>query len=222
MATKNGALRHSLALAALFVVGTGCGARSGMSPGDLRRSEYPAWVTQGSGCQTQDGIRSFLGVGAVAGIRNMALARTTSDNRARAEAAKVFELYVTGLVKGYVETANAQATGSDGLQDASLVAIDDAHIEQAIKAMMAVSLNGIQVVEHWLHPVDGGVYALARLDLHTFIEDLNRIKELPEPIRDFARRNAEALHSQCAHESAVAPPPAAAAPTPAIPPAVAK
>lgn len=204
MATKNGMLRRGSAFVLLLGLATGCGARSGMPPGDLRRSAYPAWVLGGSGCQTQGGIRGFFGVGAVAGIRNMALARTTSDNRARAEAAKVFETYVTSLVKGYVESVNAQATGPDGLQDASLVAINDVHIEQAIKAMMAVSLNGISIAEHWLHPVDGGVYALARLDLHTFVEDLNRIKELPEPIREYARRNAEALHAQCAHDTSSA------------------
>lgn len=200
MATRNGALQCITALVAVLLICDGCGARSGLAPGVLQRSDYPGWVVAGSGCRSQEGILGFYGVGAVAGIRNVALARTTSDNRARAEAANVFETFVTQLVKDYVETANAQATGTDGLQDASLAAIGDVHIEQAIKAMMAVSLNGIQLVEHWVHPLDGGVYALARLDLHTFVEDLNRIKELAEPICEFARRNANNLHAQCAHD----------------------
>lgn len=200
MAMRDNFVRRSTAFVALLLVCCGCGAHSGMAAASLRRQDYPAWVVQGSGCQSQNGVRSFFGVGAVAGIRNTALARTTADNRARAETAKVFEAYVTGLVKAYIDSAAAQATGPDGLQDASLTAIDASHIETAIKAMTAVSLNGIQLAEHWLHPIDGGVYALARLDLHTFVEALNRLKEVSDSMRDFARHSAETLHAQCAHE----------------------
>jgi hypothetical protein len=49
----------------------------------------PPWVTKGSGAFDVAGSKVFYGVGVASGIRNKALLRQTSDNRARAEIAKI-------------------------------------------------------------------------------------------------------------------------------------
>ena len=50
--------------------------------------EYPDWVLKNGGAYG-GGRRVFYGVGSVTGIKNHALARTTADNRARADLASL-------------------------------------------------------------------------------------------------------------------------------------
>ena len=51
-------------------------------------SAEPEWVRKGAGAFLNKGDKAFYGVGAVSGVMNKPLARTTADNRARAEIAK--------------------------------------------------------------------------------------------------------------------------------------
>lgn len=153
---------------------------------------YPDWVSRGSGAFGGE-ERVFYGVGSASGIRNQALARTTADNRARAEIAKVFETYSASLMKDYMASTTA------GDMSASS---EEQHVEQAIKTFSAATLSGVQVVDHWVHPQDGTYYSLARLDLATFTDNLGKMKELNEKVRDYVRANAEKAHMELEKEEA--------------------
>lgn len=96
----------------------------------------PAWVNAGS-LIADDG--AVLGVGAVSGIRNPALQRTTADNRARAEIAKLYKVTQTEL------------KADDGSA-------------RTLRTETSRALLGVQIVDHWTDPADGTLYALARLD----------------------------------------------------------
>ena len=141
----------------------------------------PAWVTRGSGAVTEEGKRVFYGVGMVSGIYNKALARTTAENRARAELGKIFKTYSASLMRDYMAatTAGTMETTSE-----------EQHIDQAIKTFSAVTLNGVMIVDHFVDS-DGTNYALARLDLAEFSGALQQMKELDAQTRDFVRANAE-------------------------------
>jgi hypothetical protein len=118
--------------------------------------EYPDWVRRGSGAGTVDGVRGFFGVGAVSGIQNPALARSTADNRARAEVAKILEIYVSTTTITKPESAPGKG---DGTKD------------QAIRTLSAATLTGVVIAEHWYHP-DGTVFALASLAWDDFQKGL--------------------------------------------------
>ena len=68
----------------------------------------PGWVSRGSASVTSGKRRVFYGVGAAGGIRNPALLRSTADNRARAELAKVFEVFSASLMKDYMDSSGTQ------------------------------------------------------------------------------------------------------------------
>ena len=173
---------------------SGCSShRPGDAPSSLQGIDYPDWVTKGSGAFGQDQTKSFYGVGQVSGIKNAALARTTADNRARAEIAKIFETYSASLMKDYAASTTA------GDQTATS---EEQHVEQAIKTFSAVTLNGVQVVDHWFHPTDGSIYALARLELGAFTESLSKMTELNAKVRDYVRANAERAHADLEAEEA--------------------
>ncbi len=147
--------------------------------------QYPEWVMKGSGAFGGEQGRVFYGVGSVSGIKNAALAKTTADNRARAEIAKIFETYSASLMKDYMASTTA------GDMKASS---EEQHVEQAIKTFSAVTLSGVQVVDHWINPQDGTWYALAQLDLQTFKDNIDKAKELSGAVRDYVRKNAEKAH----------------------------
>jgi hypothetical protein len=161
------------------------GKQEGSAPANFQGVDYPEWVMKGSGAFGGEEGRVFYGVGSVTGIKNHALARTTADNRARAEIAKIFEVYSASLMKDYMASTTA------GDMSASS---EEQHVEQAIKTFSATTLSGVQVVDHWFHPVDGTVYALARLDLESFTDNLSKMKELNAKVRDYVRKNAERVH----------------------------
>ena len=173
-----------IAFVAFGLAACGGDKTEGDEPQNLKGIDYPEWVLKGSGAFGGEAGRVFYGVGSVSGIKNHALARTTADNRARAEIAKIFEVYSASLMKDYMASTTA------GDMSASS---EEQHVEQAIKTFSAQTLSGVQVVDHWFHP-DGTVYALAQLDLEGFTNALDRMKELNAEVRDYVRKNAEKVH----------------------------
>jgi hypothetical protein len=162
---------------------------------------YPAWVTKGSGAFGGEGGKAFYGVGLVSGIKNQALAVQSADNRARAEVAKTMETYSASLSKDYM----ASTTAGD-----MTASSEEQHVENAIKTFSAVTLSGVQIVDHWFHP-DGTVYALAQLDLNTFKDNIDKAKELNAQVRDYVKKNAEKAHMDLEAEEAKRAPAAPAA-----------
>jgi len=175
----------SVAMLGLVACGGGQKETNDSAPSNLQGIDFPEWVTKGSGAFGGEEGRVFYGVGEVSGIKNHALARTTADNRARAEIAKIFEVYSASLMKDYMASTTA------GDMSASS---EEQHVEQAIKTFSAATLSGVQIVDHWFHPTDGSVFALARLDLSSLTNNLEKMKELNEKVRDYVRKNAERVH----------------------------
>lgn len=164
---------------------TACGGGQKTEEGQITPGgpvvEYPEWVNKGSGAF--GGEKKILyGVGSASGIRNHSLARTTADNRARAEISKIFETYSASLMKDYQASITA---GDFSASDEQQL------VEQAIKTFSATTLNGVEIVDHWIHPVDGTIYSLARLDMDGFADTLSKQKELNEKVKEKVRRAAE-------------------------------
>ncbi|NIR56328.1 MAG: hypothetical protein GWO42_17885 [Nitrospinaceae bacterium] len=126
--------------------------------------------------------KAFYGVGLASGIRNSALLRETSDNRARSSLADIFEVYIKKLNKDYMESAT---TG-----DMSATS-ETQYIERAMKSVSSMTLNGSEIVDHWQNPDNGEMYALARVDLETFQQNLDKYKELSAEVRNRIKVQAE-------------------------------
>lgn len=173
------------AAAILFLSFLGCaGAKkeSAVAPPAQPASAEPEWVRKGAGAFLNKGDKAFYGIGSVSGVMNKSLARTTADNRARAEIAKVFETYSASLMRDYA----ASTTAGDFKKTS-----EEQNIEQAVKTFSAATLSGVVIIDHWTDPQDNTIYALAKLDLENFKETLNKMKELNAEVRDFVRKNAE-------------------------------
>lgn len=157
--------QRRLRLASLFVVlmvGAGCASLGGPVAGTGSSVPYPAWVKEGSHLQPDGQDKTFVGLGAVRGIRNVALARSTADNRARAELARLLDAYVAAWVQDAPEGA-----GREGL----------------LKLLTATSLSGVQIVEHYFNPDDGSVYSLAKLNLSHVVQRMQAQADLPTALK---------------------------------------
>ncbi len=156
--------------------------------------EHPDWVTRGSGAFGGDSNKKiFYGVSSSTGVRNPTLARTTADNRARDEISKIFEVYSASLMKDY----QASTTAGDFTATS-----DEQHVESVVKTFTANHLSGIEVVDHWIHPVDGTIYSLAKLDMDGFAEQLASMKELDGKVKEQVKRAAEKAFSDLEAEEA--------------------
>jgi hypothetical protein len=164
---------------------TGCA--SSPKPTADTAAAGPEWVMKGSGAFDVDGTKVFYGVGAASGIRNKALLRQTADNRARAEIARTMEIYVASLSKDYM----ASTTAGD-MSESS----EEQHVETALKTFTKATLHGTQIVDRWMDPADGSMYALCELDLLAFKDALDNYKELDEKVRDYVRDNADRMHHE--------------------------
>jgi len=158
----------------------------GCAGSSLRGGKMPDWVKEGSGTFRDAGEKVFYGVGAVVGIQNEPLARTSAENRARAEVGKIFETYTASLMKDYM----ASTSGDAALTSQSPV-VEEQHIEQSIKTFSAVTLSGVMIIDRWVDAASETHYALARLDLEKFKDSIDRIQELNAQTRDFILKNAD-------------------------------
>lgn len=111
----------------------------------------PDWVRRGS--RVKDGV--VYGLGSASGIGNTSLARSTAANRGRAEIARILQVYSASLMRDY------QASTTAGDFSASS---EEQRVEQAIKTYSDGLLNGTEVREYWLDPINNTWYALVVLD----------------------------------------------------------
>jgi hypothetical protein len=143
----------------------------------------PKWVEKGPGSMMKDG-KAFYGVGGVSGIRNEPLAMEAADNRAKADLAKIMDTYTSYLMRDYA----ASTTAGDFTKTS-----EEQNVERALKTFVSANLSGVVIVDRWEKEDKGGktIYALAKMDLETFKDQVGRMKELNEAARDFVRKNAE-------------------------------
>jgi len=168
-----------------------CGSKEVTKTTPIQEIEAPDWVKKGSGAFDDDKGKVFYGVGSASNIGNYALLRSTADNRARSEIAKIFEFYTASLMKDYTASTSAGEAN---------VHADEQHVEEAIKTVSSATLSGVEIVDHWQHPATGELFSLAKLDLESFKDSLQNARELNARAREFIRENADKLHQELKEE----------------------
>src|ERR1700694_6267256 len=126
-----------MAVAALVA----CSGKKPEMSNQVQRASGPGWVNRGSGAFGGDKGKMFYGVGIASGTHNVAMRRSTSDSRARAEIAKTLETYVAVLSKVY------QASTTAGDMSASS---EEQHVQQALKTYSQMELSGAGLIDHWV------------------------------------------------------------------------
>jgi len=189
----NGLRNIALVLVSALALGA-CGGGVKKSP---IADNAPEWVNKGSGAmKDKDGKQVFYGVGAVQGVRNIPLARTSADDRGRAEIAKTMNTMVTVLGKDYA----ASVTAGDMTKSS-----EEQMISQTQKVFAKFTLHGSVPVDHWVdrsNPNSNIVYSLVKLDMASVQASLAESKELDSKVRDYVKANADKAFDEMAAEEA--------------------
>ncbi len=170
----------------------GGGTKEGVVHNNTPAVEYPEWVARGSGAFGGE-KKVIYAVGAKSGIKNPALLRSAAGNQARAEMQKIFETYTASLMKDYAASTTAGDFSASS---------EEQHVEQAVKTFAAGTLNGVEIVDQWIHPTDGTFYALARLDVERFMDLVDQSKELNAKVKERVKRAAEKSFAELEREEA--------------------
>jgi len=158
---------------------TGC---AGKTKNLFRQTAEPDWVKKGS-CALKDGKgHAFYGVGSVWGIKNPSLMRTTSENRARAEISKLFNVYTASLMSDFQMSAMA------GNVDKTT---EEVHVEQTIKTFTKAKLSGVMIIDHWINRETGEFFSLACMKLSEFEGFMKNAEELSETLRKRVLEHSE-------------------------------
>ena len=164
-------------------------------PKALIEYKPPAWVLSGGGAFTDKQGKAFYGVGSATGIKNYSLQRQVADDRARADLAKVFEVYTETLTKDYQAhtTAGSFATSTE-----------EQNSEAAVKVVVSTTLRGVTIIDHFEIPERGELISLARLDYDAFkrnVVQAEEFKVLPPKVRQDIKDRADALHKEMEKEA---------------------
>ena len=151
----------------------------------------PEWVTKGSGAFRDEKGKAFFGVGVSSESKNYATLWETANVRARNEVATVFQVYLASLTKDYLSH----------IGDVTIRSSEDQVLwERAIKQVTSITLNGVEIVDRWQHPETMTMFTLARLDLDSFKNKLDRMKELDARVRTYIRKNSDRLFDELEKE----------------------
>jgi hypothetical protein len=163
-----------------------CGGKT-MVESDLGIKGAPDWVNKGTQVLNDRNGRLFHGVGSAPALGDESLQRSTADERARAEVARVFSTYMD-----VVSTDYAAAAGAGGKADA------DQAVSRQIKAVTRVNLSGAKIIARWLDRKANTVYALAELDLKHVKDTVQGSRDMNDDLRRYIERNADNIFDKVA------------------------
>ena len=190
-------MKNFIMILILTLVGTACSSIPTIPDPPKALVEYdpPKWVLKGGGAYSDGEGEAFYGVGSATGIKNFSLQRQVADDRARADLAKVFEVYTETLTKDYQAhtTAGSFATSTE-----------EQNSEAAVKVVVSSTLRGVMIVDHFEIPERQEFISLARLDYDAFkrnVEQAEEFKVLPHKVRQDIKDRADALHEEMEAEA---------------------
>lgn len=142
----------------------------------------PAWVTQPAKYKPS-GEPLLCGEGSVAGAKNISLAQSGAQGRARTALARMLEVKVKAMLKDY--QASVSASGGAGS-----VASDEQAIVDASKQITNTTLQGTEVLETWVSS-KGTLHALVCLNVPKFKAALASMSQVNEKLKKAVEQRAE-------------------------------
>jgi len=145
-------------------------------------SGRPGWVDKGGAFYKGDAGKGFYGVGSASNMSNVSLRRTTADTQARADLARIFSSEIANLVKIY----QREVIGGGG--DASAA---EQLAQEATVAFTDMDLSGAQIFDRFYDSVERTQYSLAYLDLESFKNQVEKMKQLSKEVQEAIIKNSE-------------------------------
>lgn len=166
----------------------GCSGKT-MVESDLGIKGAPDWVNEGTQALSDKGGRLIHGVGSAAPLGDESLQRSTADNRARAEVARVLSTYMDVLQQDYTASVHS----AEG-------AAADASVSRDIKSASQVVLNGAKIIGRWKDKKTGTVYSIAELDMQRAKALIQGVESMNQGLKAYVQDHGDAVFDRFAKE----------------------
>lgn len=184
------ALRCAAALLAAAALAA-CSSGPTKVESDLGIEGAPDWVNEGNQALMAEQDRLIHGVGVAPSMDDDSLQKSTADDRARAEVARVLSSFMDVAARDYTAS-----TGADESE------ISEQRISRQIEAVTRQNLSGAEIIARWRDPETGKLYSLAELDLQRFQESLGASQQLNRGLRDHIQSDGRNIFDRMAEEDA--------------------
>lgn len=168
-----------------------CGGATNIES-DLGIKGAPDWVNEGTQAVSDRNGRLIQGVGSAPELGDPSLQRSTADNRARAEIARVLSSYMDVALNDYQASSSAGGAAGDVAADAS--------VQQQINSVSQVVLNGAKIVGRWKDEQNGTVYSFAELDLDRVQKLVESNRNMNEDLKEYLVNQGDAVFDDFAGE----------------------
>jgi hypothetical protein len=180
---------RTFAAAALVLALAACGGGKTVVESDLGIKGAPDWVNKGTQAVNDKDGRLFHGVGSSPSLGDDALQRSTADDRARAEVARMLSTYVDAVSNDY---SAAAGTGANANADQS--------VSRQIKAVTKQNLAGSKIIGRWKDSRTNMVYSIAELDFKSVKTTLEGANGMNEDLKRYIGRNGENIFDKVSGE----------------------
>jgi len=169
----------SVAIGILLLAG--CSSKTEVES-DLHIAGAPDWVNEGNQMLKDRGGRLFHGIGSAPPMGDLSLQKTTADDRARAELARIFSSYLKVASNDY------SASAGDGDEQLSEQAVT-----RQIDSLTQINLSGAKIIGRWRDEDSGTIWSLAELDIKHVKKTLDTAMQMSPALRDFLSREGDSI-----------------------------
>ena len=186
--TQHPSLKLIFATSLLFALAA-CGGGKTVVESDLGIKGAPDWVNKGTQAVNDKDGRLFHGVGAAPSLGDDALQRSTADDRARAEVARMLSTYIDAVSNDY---SAAAGTGTNANADQS--------VQRQIKAVTKQNLAGSKIIGRWKDSRTNMVYSIAELDFRSVKTTLEGANGMNDDLKRYIGRNGDNIFDKVSGE----------------------
>ena len=188
-------LNAKLLLMELFALGISACYSTTQVESDLGIKGAPDWVNKGTNILNDKDGRLFHGVGSASPMGDMALQKSTADDRARAEVARILSSYMDVVSSDYLSSArtgsSAQAGGASVAEEA---------VTRQIKSLTRVNLAGAKIIGSWRDKKTNIIYSIAELDMKHVKSTLAGTQDMNDDLRRYIETSADNIFDRVAKE----------------------
>ncbi len=175
-----------LIVAAALVLIAGCSGKTNVES-DLNIKGAPDWVNEGTQMLNDKGGRLFHGVGSAPSMGDRSLQRSTADERARAEIARVLNSFLQTASNDY--SAMASSGGET---------VNQQSISRQIENFTQINLTGAKIIGRWSDKRTGELWSIAELDMKRMKDTLEKAEQMSPGLREFLSSKGDSVFDQMA------------------------
>ena len=185
---NTGRITRSILVTFAIALLSACGGKT-VVESDLKIKGAPDWVNEGTNILNSKDGRLIHGIGSAPKMGDLELQRSTAENRARSEIARVLSSYMDVVSKDYLASASA----------------GDAHeneqsVSRSIQNVSKINLTGARIIGNWRDDKDGTIYSIAELDLNSAKGLLKNVQDMNAGLISYVETHGDTIFDKMAEK----------------------